>query len=66
MMLNVLDRLPERDQVQAKTMLKRIPYIETRKERWQHLRTANPVESPFASLRLRADAAKRHKWIDRV
>ena len=31
MMLNVLDRLPERDQVQAKMMLKRIPYIETRK-----------------------------------
>jgi len=31
------------------------------KEHWQHLRTTNPVESPFAALRLRTDAAKRFK-----
>ena len=31
-LLNVLDRLPKRDQAQAKMMLKRIPYAETRKE----------------------------------
>ena len=29
------------------------------KAHWQHLRTTNPVESPFAALRLRTDAAKR-------
>lgn len=30
------------------------------KEHWKHLQTINPVESPFAGLRLRtADAAKR-------
>ena len=29
------------------------------KQQWQHLRTTNPVESPFAGLRLRTDAAKR-------
>lgn len=31
---------------------------------WQHLRTTNPVESPFAALRLRTDAAKRFKNVD--
>lgn len=31
------------------------------KDHWQHLRTTNPVESPFAALRLRTDAAKRFK-----
>ena len=30
------------------------------REHWQHLRTTNPVESPFAALRLRTDAAKRY------
>jgi putative transposase len=31
------------------------------KEHWQHLRTTNVVESPFASVRLRTDAAKRYR-----
>jgi transposase-like protein len=30
---------------------------------WQHLRTSNPVESPFAAARLRTDAAKRFKLV---
>jgi putative transposase len=30
---------------------------------WQHLRTTNPVESPFAAIRLRTDAAKRFKKV---
>jgi transposase-like protein len=34
------------------------------KEHWRHLRTTNPVESPFAGLRLRTDAAKRYKKVD--
>ena len=34
------------------------------KQQWQHLRTTNPVESPFAALRLRTDAAKRFKKVD--
>ncbi len=33
---------------------------------WQHIRTTNPVESPFAALRLRTDAAKRNKRVDRA
>ena len=30
---------------------------------WRHLRTSNVIESPFAALRLRADAAKRFKKV---
>ena len=36
------------------------------REHWQHLRTTNPVESPFAALRLRTDAAKHYKRVDRA
>ena len=34
------------------------------KEHWKHLRTTNVVESPFAALRLRTDAAKRFKKVE--
>lgn len=34
------------------------------KEHWKHLRTSNVVESPFASVRLRTEAAKRYKRVD--
>ncbi|HSB30072.1 MAG TPA: transposase, partial [Candidatus Sulfobium mesophilum] len=34
------------------------------KEHWVHLRTTNVVESPFSSVRLRTDAAKRFKKVD--
>jgi len=33
------------------------------KEHWIHLRTTNPIESPFAALRLRTEAAKRYKSV---
>jgi transposase-like protein len=33
------------------------------KEHWPHLRTSNVVESPFAAIRLRTDAAKRYKRV---
>lgn len=33
------------------------------KEHWIHLRTTNVVESPFSSVRLRTDAAKRFKKV---
>ena len=104
--VNVLAKLPKRQQDQAKLMLRPIPYAPTRteaerlrteftrwcrdhsyeaasvtlerdwdrmitfydfpKEHWSHLRTTNPVESPFAALRLRTDAAKRYKRVDRA
>ena len=33
------------------------------KEPWTHLRTTNVVESPFASVRLRTEAAKRYQKV---
>jgi putative transposase len=99
--LNILDKLPEKLQGQAKLMLKQIPYASTKKEaerlkgvfqawgrkqgaeeaarlidhdwdhmvtfyqfpkeHWLHLRTSNPVESPFSAVRLRTDAARRYQ-----
>jgi putative transposase len=32
----------------------------------KHLRTSNPVESPFAAVRLRTTAAKRYKGVNRA
>ncbi|MFN2486335.1 MAG: IS256 family transposase [Acidimicrobiia bacterium] len=34
------------------------------KDHWQHIRTTNVIESPFAALRLRTDAAKRFKKVE--
>jgi putative transposase len=102
--LNVLDRVPQREQTEAKVRLTQIAYAETKeeaerlkgrfqewsqrrgferagqlleedwerlvayysfpKEHWVHLRTTNVVESPFAAVRLRTDAAKRYKRAD--
>jgi transposase-like protein len=33
-------------------------------DHWRHLRTTNPVESPFSSVRLRTDAARRYKKVE--
>ena len=33
-------------------------------EHWKHLRTTNPIESPFAAVRLRTGAAKRYKNVE--
>lgn len=38
-----------------------VAFYDFPKEHWRHLRTTNVVESPFASVRLRTDAAKRFK-----
>ena len=102
-MVNVLDKLPKKVQVEGKGRLQKIVYSESLKEaeenrnqflkwcqlgdyqraagtlerdwermvtfynfpkeHWKHLRTSNPVESPFAGLRLRTDAAKRYKKV---
>lgn len=32
-------------------------------EHWRHLRTTNPVESPFSAVRLRTDASRRYKRV---
>ena len=78
---NVLDRLPQREQSEAKDLLRAVVYAPSRAEavkgermvafydfpedHWKHLRTTNVVESPFASVRLRTSAAKRFKRVDR-
>jgi putative transposase len=41
-----------------------ITFYEFPREHWPHLRTSNPIESPFSALRLRTDAARRFKKID--
>lgn len=102
--LNVLDRINKRAQLQARQRLLNIPYAPTlaiaerRKEEfqqwcreegfaaagellnqdwermvtfyrypaehWLHLRTTNVVESPFAAVRLRTNAAKRYQKVE--
>jgi putative transposase len=103
-LLNVLDKLPLKRQAEARRLLTKIPYADTRaeaerqkrafqawctqrghaevgrvldrdwdrmvtfyqfpREHWKHLRTSNPVESPFAAVRLRTAAAKRFKKVE--
>ena len=38
-----------------------LQFFDYPQEHWRHLRTTNPIESVFASIRLRADAAKRFR-----
>lgn len=39
-------------------------FYEFPKDHWKHIRTTNVIESPFAALRLRTDAAKRFKKVE--
>lgn len=40
-----------------------VTFYQFPRDHWRHLRTTNVVESPFAALRLRTDAAKRFKKV---
>ena len=40
-----------------------VAFYDFPKEHWKHLRTTNVIESPFAAVRLRTDAAKRFKKV---
>ena len=40
-----------------------LTFFDFPKRHWRHLRTTNVVESPFASVHLRANAAKRYKKV---
>ena len=101
-LMNVIDQLPRKVWPEAKALLRKIPYAQSRrecerlrdqfvgryaklypkaaetlcrdwermvtfyrfpKEHWHHLRTTNVVESPFAAVRLRTDAAKRYRKV---
>jgi putative transposase len=41
-----------------------VVFYEFLKAHWKHLRTSNPIESPFAAVRLRTAAAKRYKRVE--
>ncbi len=41
-----------------------VAYYDYPQAHWVHLRTTNPVESPFSSVRLRTTAAKRYKRVE--
>ncbi|MGH7393883.1 MAG: IS256 family transposase [Candidatus Rokuibacteriota bacterium] len=41
-----------------------VTFYQFPREHWKHLRTTNPVESPFAAVRLRTAAAKRFKKVE--
>jgi len=41
-----------------------VTFYQFPQEHWKHLRTTNPVESPFAAVRLRTTAAKRFKKVE--
>jgi putative transposase len=41
-----------------------VTFLQFPQEHWKHLRTTNVVESPFAALRLRTDAAKRFRKVE--
>lgn len=43
-----------------------VAFYDYPKQHWRHLRTTNPVESPFAALRIRTDAARRYRKVDRA
>lgn len=100
--VNVLDKLPKKEQPAATELLRAMAYASTKKEaelerlsfekrfadhpravkcikddwdrmttffgfpqqHWKHLRTTNIIESPFAAIRLRTDAAKRFKKVE--
>ena len=38
-----------------------VTFYQFPREHWKHLRTSDPVESPFAPVELRTAAAKRFK-----
>lgn len=40
-----------------------VTFYDFPREHWKHLRTSNPVESPFAAVRLRTNAGKRYKKV---
>lgn len=42
-------------------MARLLTFFEMPAEHWKHLRTTNVIESPFATVRLRTDAAKRFR-----
>jgi putative transposase len=54
---------PQAVAILEKNWERMVAFYDFPKEHWKHLRTSNVVESPFAAVRLRTDAAKRFKKV---
>ncbi len=57
------DRYPKAVATLERDWERMITFYEFPQQHWRHLRTTNPVESPFASVRLRTNAGKRYKRV---
>ena len=57
------NRYPKASETLLRDWERMITFYAFPKEHWPHLRTSNVVESPFAAIRLRTDAAKRYKRV---
>ena len=57
------DRYPQAVATLERDGERMVTFYEFPKEHGKHLRTTNPVESPFASVRLRTNAGKRYKRV---
>ena len=57
------DRYPQAVATLERDWERMVTFYAFPKEHWKHLRTTNPVESPFASVRLRTNAGKRYKRV---
>ena len=55
---------PRAVEILEKDWERMVAFYDFPKEHWKHLRTTNVVESPFAAVRLRTDAAKRFKKVE--
>jgi transposase-like protein len=56
-------RYPKAVQALERDWERMVTFYDFPREHWKHLRTTNVVESPFAEVRLRTDAAKRYKRV---
>ena len=54
---------PKADETLSCDRDRMVRFNEFQKAHWSHLRTSNPIASPFAALRLRTDAATRFKKV---
>lgn len=73
--MNVIDKLPQAEQPEAVKRVRAIwqadcltddldrclTFYQFSEQHWSHLRTTNAVESPFAGVRLRTNAARRFR-----
>lgn len=55
---------PKAVETLARDWERMVAFYDFPKEHWVHLRTSNVVESPFAAVRLRTEAAKRFRKVE--